>query len=104
MLRRKSMPRRRARTPCLPTPRGPNPARRRSEEHTSELQSLTHLVCRLLLEKKKKGVEAAANESETVEHAVRIYFERVCAHTGWTVGHGYAVARIRTDEIVLNNI
>src|SRR5437899_11463909 len=27
----------------------------RSEEHTSELQSLRHLVCRLLLEKKKKN-------------------------------------------------
>src|SRR5437016_11220324 len=35
----------------------PTPAVRaagRSEEHTSELQSLTNLVCRLLLEKKKK--------------------------------------------------
>src|SRR5437899_8739688 len=29
------------------------PEGRRSEEHTSELQSLRHLVCRLLLEKKK---------------------------------------------------
>src|SRR2546422_9962481 len=29
-------------------------SRRRSEEHTSELQSRLHLVCRLLLEKKKK--------------------------------------------------
>src|SRR5258705_9158450 len=29
-------------------------AYKRSEEHTSELQSLRHLVCRLLLEKKKK--------------------------------------------------
>src|SRR5947199_3683854 len=29
----------------------------RSEEHTSELQSLRHLVCRLLLEKKKKKSE-----------------------------------------------
>src|SRR2546423_4471497 len=28
--------------------------KRRSEEHTSELQSLAYLVCRLLLEKKKK--------------------------------------------------
>src|SRR5438045_4710745 len=28
---------------------------RRSEEHTSELQSLRHLVCRLLLEKKNKN-------------------------------------------------
>src|SRR5689334_24678332 len=34
----------------LPQPRGAD----RSEEHTSELQSQFHLVCRLLLEKKKK--------------------------------------------------
>src|SRR6266581_7633347 len=33
--------------PCCRTPR--------SEEHTSELQSPVHLVCRLLLEKKKKN-------------------------------------------------
>src|SRR5687767_15608700 len=31
------------------------PAVCRSEEHTSELQSLAYLVCRLLLEKKKKN-------------------------------------------------
>src|SRR5258706_483463 len=31
----------------------PNMISKRSEEHTSELQSLTNLVCRLLLEKKK---------------------------------------------------
>src|SRR5687768_18261355 len=30
--------------------------RRRSEEHTSELQSRLHLVCRLLLEKKKTSI------------------------------------------------
>src|SRR5690348_18041437 len=34
--------------------RGPPATRRRSEEHTSELQSPVHLVCRLLLEKKKR--------------------------------------------------
>src|SRR2546422_3436739 len=33
--------------------RRPEPPARRSEEHTSELQSRLHLVCRLLLEKKK---------------------------------------------------
>src|SRR6266581_4144450 len=33
-------------------------ARARSEEHTSELQSPVHLVCRLLLEKKKKMQKA----------------------------------------------
>src|SRR2546422_8345884 len=32
-------------------------AGRRSEEHTSELQSRLHLVCRLLLEKKKKKIK-----------------------------------------------
>src|SRR5438045_9331645 len=33
----------------------------RSEEHTSELQSLRHLVCRLLLEKKKKKYQKIIN-------------------------------------------
>src|SRR2546425_3715005 len=32
----------------------------RSEEHTSELQSLAYLVCRLLLEKKKNNISAHA--------------------------------------------
>src|SRR2546422_8238913 len=32
---------------------------RRSEEHTSELQSRLHLVCRLLLEKKKSKIQPA---------------------------------------------
>src|SRR5690554_6959515 len=37
------------------SPQGETPPRKgRSEEHTSELQSRPHLVCRLLLEKKKK--------------------------------------------------
>src|SRR6267143_7014291 len=39
---------------CRPRWRGRRCCSRRSEEHTSELQSQFHLVCRLLLEKKKK--------------------------------------------------
>src|SRR2546422_8009538 len=35
---------------------GSRSGRARSEEHTSELQSRIHLVCRLLLEKKKEGL------------------------------------------------
>src|SRR5437016_7423163 len=38
-------------------------SRPRSEEHTSELQSLTNLVCRLLLEKKKALREALARRA-----------------------------------------
>src|SRR2546429_6881259 len=34
----------------------------RSEEHTSELQSRLHLVCRLLLEKKKKNINLTIND------------------------------------------
>src|SRR5438045_6640769 len=37
----------------------------RSEEHTSELQSLRHLVCRLLLEKKKKKKHNKLQDSDT---------------------------------------
>src|SRR2546422_3426210 len=33
----------------------------RSEEHTSELQSRLHLVCRLLLEKKKKNIDVKSS-------------------------------------------
>src|SRR5258706_10482369 len=42
--------------------------RMRSEEHTSELQSLTNLVCRLLLEKKKK--EEHANHRQQHQHHI----------------------------------
>src|SRR5687767_15568668 len=51
--------------PARPARRPPAPTRSasegrggrcRSEEHTSELQSLAYLVCRLLLEKKKKKI------------------------------------------------
>src|SRR5205814_9282691 len=46
----------------------------RSEEHTSELQSLRHLVCRLLLEKKKKTkIERNIhNEQDTHTHNRRM--------------------------------
>src|SRR5689334_23975537 len=37
---------------------------RRSEEHTSELQSQFHLVCRLLLEKKKKNKNIKQNHNK----------------------------------------
>src|SRR5262249_56442919 len=44
-------PIRREADPCLARVNGQQPHFLRSEEHTSELQSLTNLVCRLLLEK-----------------------------------------------------
>src|SRR2546426_8564739 len=44
----------------------------RSEEHTSELQSPCNLVCRLLLEKKKKD----HSDEETVYKSASVYYHR----------------------------
>src|SRR2546422_6238755 len=43
---------------------------RRSEEHTSELQSRLHLVCRLLLEKKKTEFNFGDNRAVAVARAI----------------------------------
>src|SRR5258706_5814631 len=43
----------------------------RSEEHTSELQSLTNLVCRLLLDKKKHRTMISADQSSSDWRALR---------------------------------
>src|SRR5438093_3040181 len=50
---------------------GTHPSRcvARSEEHTSELQSLTNLVCRLLLEKKKRRDGLAGRGAESSRSA-----------------------------------
>src|SRR5438034_7055364 len=42
-------------------------AEERSEEHTSELQSHSDLVCRLLLEKKKKNIKNQVKQQKTKE-------------------------------------
>src|SRR5438093_3795371 len=50
----------------------------RSEEHTSELQSLTNLVCRLLLEKKKKDQSASTSTSQPQSR--RSHYLRCCIY------------------------
>src|SRR5205809_5252266 len=52
------------RAPCIRIPV-------RSEEHTSELQSRLHLVCRLLLEKKKQIVIIKHRPHESIDHISR---------------------------------
>ena len=47
-----------------------------------------------------QAVAVAANEAATVEEAMRFCLERVCAHTGWPVGHVYALAGDGTGELV----
>src|SRR5256885_4041563 len=54
----------------------------RSEEHTSELQSPCNLVCRLLLEKKKKQtydiIFVYEQYALTVEHIIELYPHTMC--------------------------
>src|SRR6266498_283815 len=53
---------------CATGPAVPRAAcARRSEEHTSELQSRPHLVCRLLLEKKTSAILFFVNDTATTE-------------------------------------
>src|SRR5438034_8652489 len=52
--------------PTSSTGRRTSSSRTRSEEHTSELQSHSDLVCRLLLEKKKKQKTASLTHHERV--------------------------------------
>src|SRR5262249_56312452 len=57
----------------------------RSEEHTSELQSLTNLVCRLLLEKKKKNTLRG-----------RLSHHRTHKHTSTNPSHKHPLTCLRS--------
>src|SRR2546430_13505305 len=54
----------------------------RSEEHTSELQSQSNLVCRLLLEKKKQKTKTKSNMTTR-----SIYTRRDVPHARYTAEH-----------------
>src|SRR2546427_8768523 len=63
----------------------------RSEEHTSELQSQSNLVCRLLLEKKnKKGVPPPqhASHPQPLQVLWRVYFARASGSHQLAAGAG----------------
>src|SRR5260221_3662319 len=53
----------------------------RSEEHTSELQSHSDLVCRLLLEKKNRTVQRITTRTCSVAHASNLMVMTVAQHS-----------------------
>src|SRR5256885_3825059 len=69
------------RIPFIPTvntlQRSNCPSSPRSEEHTSELQSPCNLVCRLLLEKKKKIIKLTSIKLSIVDSYRLSYYESV---------------------------
>src|SRR6185436_12043427 len=78
--------------PRCPTRRNPRwawPPSSRSEEHTSELQSPDHLVCRLLLEKKKNNFGAV------VEHVKQtVVVDQADGQLGPALFHGQGVVAV----------
>src|SRR5258706_1438018 len=77
----------------------------RSEEHTSELQSLTNLVCRLLLEKKKEDPRIAQKISIEVrrDHKQRLRatqpHDDACLRTCGTYRRAYG-SDVNADRLV----
>src|SRR2546430_4542436 len=69
-------------TTFTPRPRALSLAELRSEEHTSELQSQSNLVCRLLLEKKKHAAVAAAGAPEGHDQVVPLVPRQCPAQVG----------------------
>src|SRR3989442_4095795 len=57
--------------PCRATSRDRGIRQERSEEHTSELQSRPHLVCRLLLDKKQRNFTLASSVPDAVRLSPR---------------------------------
>src|SRR5258706_11960125 len=55
----------------------------RSEEHTSELQSLTNLVCRLLLEKKKRRLRTAVINATTINGSLSRRYHASTIDSPW---------------------
>jgi PAS domain S-box-containing protein len=51
-----------------------------------------------------QAVATAANEAATVEEAMRFCLKRVCAHTGWPVGHVYTLTEDGTGGLVPTTI
>ena len=69
--------------------------RRRAEEALRQQHRLMHLL---------QVVAMAANEASSLEEAMQICLDQVCAHTGWPVGHVYRAVGDSTDILVPSNL
>jgi len=66
--------------------------RRRALQRAAQAHPPDSAYIRLLQE-----VAVAANESETIEDAIQVCLNRVCAHTGWPVGHARLLANTQGE-------
>src|SRR5437016_7412311 len=75
----------------------------RSEEHTSELQSLTNLVCRLLLEKKNAHPASQILRLADVDYRAVCVFVEIHSGQGGKFGHFFAELGSRIDTSAAND-
>ena len=80
--------------------------RRRAREELMALNvSLEQRVAqRTVLMRLLQDVAVAANEAATVEEAMQFALDRVCAYSGWPVGHVYMPAQDASNELIPTNI
>ena len=62
-----------------------------TEEVLAEQSALVRLL---------QDVAVASNEARTVDDALQACLDRVCAHTGWPVGHAYLLSEQTGEEMV----
>ncbi len=65
------------------------------EERVAERTAIVQLL---------QDIAVAANEAATIDTAMQFALDRVCAHTGWPVGHVYMPGPNNSDELVPTNI
>jgi PAS domain S-box-containing protein len=65
------------------------------EERVAERTAIVQLL---------QDIAVAANESLTVNAAMQFALDRVCAHTGWPVGHVYLVSEVTSGELISTDI
>jgi PAS domain S-box-containing protein len=69
--------------------------RKRAEEALHQKTSLMRLL---------QLVAVAANEAATIEEAMQVSIDHVCAYTGWPVGHAYRLAEQATGQLTSTGI
>src|SRR5437016_9017064 len=74
----------------------------RSEEHTSELQSLTNLVCRLLLEKKKTKINKKKTGLRDVQRTEHAHYLRSRDQAHQHEYHDHAPQILKTRDQLIN--
>jgi signal transduction histidine kinase/ActR/RegA family two-component response regulator len=71
-----------------------------TEQHDVEVKLALETATVRLFE----AVAAAANEATTLDEALQIFLDRICAHTGWPVGHAYLLSDQAKGEFVSSRI